>query len=88
MGKRKQYPLKMEVLYGNDEPLYMTKGHHDRGAFADAVRVETGTRPDVALVQQMWWRATPDGTGEFRFRYFEAERASRGAFPVTVYQEL
>lgn len=88
MGKRKQYPLKMERMVGDDEPLYMTRGHHDRGTFADAVRVETGYRPDVALVQQLWWRAVPDNTGDLKYRCVEADRGRRGAFPVTVYQEL
>ena len=83
-----KYTLKLESLYGNDEPSYMTRGHHDRGTFADAVCVETGFRPDVALVRQLWWRTVPDGSGEFKYRYFEATPKSRGSFPVTVYEEI
>lgn len=82
----KAYELNIEHCndFGNDDHYCLfSKGHHDAESFAQAAM---GYVRDIEIEGSAheWWRAIPDGTGEYSCRYVGATPKSKGSFPVTV----
>lgn len=77
----KNYPLEIENI-GDDIYTLMSRGHHDPHEFMRKVREEGYTWP-LGMPTHLWFRTTPDSTGDHVCIYSEAKPGSRGAFPVT-----
>jgi len=93
MGKK--HPLKIESIpmAGDGDELFFSRGHHDRSAFAAAVRQATidwyNWRADIDddNVEEQHWRGMPDQTGEFSCCWWRSRSAGHGAMPVTVWMD-
>lgn len=81
----KEYPL--EVVKG--ESIYISKGHHDKQKFAEAVEAldEVDIHIDPGKVEHAYYRYVPYRwwPGEGGYEY--TTRPGPGAFPVTVWED-
>lgn len=83
----RQYPLDVHPAQDDDCCYgFYSKGHnHSADAFRAAVCAYTGEADDAydsCQIALIWWRAVPDGSGEYSVLYHQAKAGSRGAFPV------
>ena len=78
----KKYTI--NFMFIEDSSDFVSKGHHDPAQFCEAIKKEHGIKIDPGLVFYETWRAIPDSTGAYDFKYHWATPGSRGSFPVTV----
>ena len=81
----KNYPL--EIIKG--ESIYISKGHHDKQAFAKAVEAleEVDIHIDPEKVEHAWYRYIPAGWQAPGEGWYEYTKPGRGAFPITVWYD-
>lgn len=86
----KTYPLEIVPLEISGGPGFVSKGHHDKQAFCDAVSKEVGDDDpiDPGEVQHIFMRRMPASRGaDFDGLYLVAEKAGRGVFPATYWYD-
>lgn len=77
----KTYPLKIENV-GEETYMVMSRGHHEKHTFMEAVR-EAGYDWPLGAPLHLWYKATPNNeTGGST--YNEVTKDARGCFPATL----
>ena len=89
MGK--VYPLEIQEYreFEGGHLGWYSKGHHNVNNFV--LEVELGEYTAMPLspdgCRHEWWRCVPIGAGYQGALFVAAKPGTRGAFPVTVYEE-
>lgn len=80
----RRYPLDVVCLHSDECRTFMSKGHHEPGAFLLAVEAWNGGPLDgLGRVRHGWHRTVPDASGEYRTLMVPAKPHARGAYPTT-----
>ena len=78
---KQNYPLEVESV-GSDTYIVMSRGHHDLGAFMEAVNKDFESW-NLKDPKQVWCKTVPDRSGRLKERYIIVNAGTRGAWPAT-----